>query len=133
MRVWNVSTSVWERTLEGHTNYVEDMILLLDAKICSASNDSSDKLWNKETGVRDLCMFVCHNSLIQISYMMVNYLLLPVQTSFTSLDDIASTVCWITLSSSICNKYDYFFNACIFREINSANFLNFVLYFDYSI
>jgi WD40 repeat protein len=38
--------------------HVRDMILLLDGRICSVSEDGSIKVWNVETGVCDLTIDV---------------------------------------------------------------------------
>ena len=70
IKVWNSSTGVCERTLEGHTGYVRDIVILLEGKMFSVSNDCSAKIWNLETGVCDLTVQVwgmyCLRKVVQL-------------------------------------------------------------------
>ena len=47
------------KTLEGHTDWVRDMVLLSDGRICSVSTDGSAKIWNIESGACELTVQVC--------------------------------------------------------------------------
>jgi WD40 repeat protein len=57
IKVWNISTGLCERTLEGHAYEVMDIVLLSDGRLCSVSRDRSIKIWNIETGVCDLTVY----------------------------------------------------------------------------
>jgi WD40 repeat protein len=54
IRILNVCTGVFERTLEEHDKSLNDMVLLFDGRLCSASCDGSMKIWTIEAGVCDL-------------------------------------------------------------------------------
>ena len=45
-------------TLEGHTGWVNDMVLLLDGTLCSVSRDGGVKIWNVEAAVIDAAVKV---------------------------------------------------------------------------
>jgi WD40 repeat protein len=64
--MWNTSNGVCERTLEGHTDYIKNMILLSDGRICSVSYDGSFKILNLETGVCDLTVQICNSALYKV-------------------------------------------------------------------
>jgi WD40 repeat protein len=57
IQLWNVSSGRCERTLEGHTSIVTDMILLLDGRLWSVCSNGSIKIWNIETGLCDLTVY----------------------------------------------------------------------------
>jgi WD40 repeat protein len=66
MALYNPTSGVCEKTSKAHTNMVRDMILLLDGRLCSVSEDGTLKICNMETGVFDLDLHVSGNSLYKV-------------------------------------------------------------------
>jgi BTB/POZ domain len=55
IKIWNASSGLCEKTLQGHKGWILDMMLLLDGRLCIVTDDV--KIWNIETGVCDLTIY----------------------------------------------------------------------------
>jgi WD40 repeat protein len=51
VRVWDASSGVCLRVLEGHTSYVRSVTALGDGRLASASRDKTVRVWDASSGV----------------------------------------------------------------------------------
>jgi WD40 repeat protein len=51
VRVWDASSGVCLRVLEGHTNWVRSVTTLGDGRLASASEDNTVRVWDASSGV----------------------------------------------------------------------------------
>jgi WD40 repeat protein len=51
VRVWDASSGVCLRVLEGHTNIVRSVVALGDGRLASASHDKTVRVWDASSGV----------------------------------------------------------------------------------
>jgi len=50
IKIWNLSNYTWIKTLEGHSHWVNNILLFRPGILCSVSSDSLIKFWDIESG-----------------------------------------------------------------------------------
>jgi WD40 repeat protein len=54
IKIWNINNLTCERTLFGHTGYVDSLVHLSDDRLVSGSSDHTIKIWNVNNGTCEL-------------------------------------------------------------------------------
>ena len=109
IKVWNVSTGICERTLNGHSRYVWSVAFSPDgSRIVSGSEDFSIKVWNVSTGT-------CERTLehgehvVSISFSDDGSQLISKSVSSCKIWNVANGSCVDTIpSSSVSNNSSFF-------------------------